>query len=76
MTRRKLLAETVRLNLQLHPSVRDQILRLRETLDADTMTEVIRRSLALHELLLNKQAEGYKLLLQNGKSTTEIVIVS
>ena len=52
----------VRLNLEISQAVRERLERLRERTGAETITEVIRRALALHELLLDQTDQGGEIL--------------
>lgn len=44
--------EAVRLNLEVAPAVRERLEKLRESTGAESLTEVIRRSLAVYEILI------------------------
>lgn len=44
--------KSVRLNLEISPEVRDRIEALRHRTEAESLTEVIRRSLAVYETLV------------------------
>ena len=44
--------ESVRLNLEIAPAVRERLERLRESTGAESLTEVIRRSLSVYETLI------------------------
>lgn len=48
----------VRLNLVLSQRVKDQIEKVKEATDADSMSEVIRRALAVYDLLCEESAHG------------------
>lgn len=57
--------EKERLNLDLHPAVKEQLVQLRERSGADSMSEVVRRALALYDLLLTETKDrGSKLYVQ------------
>lgn len=64
MGRIKLRGEAkTRLNLELTAVARERLERLVDLSDADTMTEVVRRALAVYEVVLdNQKAEGETLL--------------
>ena len=54
--------ETVRrLNLEMSAAVRDALERLRDRIHADSLSEVIRRSLSVYDLLAAEQAKGGEL---------------
>ncbi|MGF6534308.1 hypothetical protein P3T20_005112 [Paraburkholderia sp. GAS206C] len=48
----------VRLNLDMSVEVKEQIEALRDRMHADSMSEVIRRALAIYDFLLTQQADG------------------
>lgn len=64
MPRPKKKGPTHRLNLMFTQPVRDRLDRLVEQTEADSMTEVIRRSLAIYESLVEAQANNEKVLLR------------
>lgn len=53
-------AESVRINLEVAPAVRDRLERLRGDTGAESLTEVIRRALAVYETLT---------MISNGRAT-------
>jgi hypothetical protein len=58
----------VRLNLELSERVRDRLELVRVMSEADTLTEVIRRSLVIYEALLTTMLAGDKIVLRvNGE---------
>jgi predicted CopG family antitoxin len=50
--------EKRRITLEVSVEVYDQIVRLQDRLEADSMTEVIRRAIKTYEELLLRRAEG------------------
>ncbi len=60
-----------RLNLVLSASVHERLLRVKEEMEADTMAEVFRRSLALMDAMMGLEAEGSSFILEEegGKRT-------
>lgn len=48
----------VRLNLDMSVEVKEQIEALRDRMHADSMSEVIRRALAIYDFLVAQQADG------------------
>lgn len=52
MARRKSKVRKVRLSIEVSPRVRAQLERVQKLVDADSLTEVIRRSVAVYETLL------------------------
>lgn len=56
--------EKVRLNLEVSLAIRDRLELLREQSEAESMTEVIRRALAIYEHLLAHSAQGGTILLR------------
>ena len=69
MPRKKI--EKVRLNLDLPPKVKVRLEELRAMTDADSMSEVVRRALALYDLVV---ASGGKVVIKDG-DTEEVIRV-
>lgn len=65
MPRTKRVNDITRLNLEVRESVRDRIERLKTRTEAESITEVIRRSLSFYEAMLD---------IADGR--TELVILS
>lgn len=65
----------VRLNLDLPVSVRERMDRVREMSEADTISEVIRRSLAVYEALLDMAHDGAKVVTRGRDGTEEVVLM-
>lgn len=63
--------ESVRLNLEMSLQVRERLENLREQTDADSLTEVVRRALAVYEYLYDGIQDGGKIILrrENGKES-------
>jgi hypothetical protein len=53
-----------RLNLDLHPDVKAQLLDLKERIKADSMSEVVRRAIELYGYILTEQEKGSKLMIK------------
>ncbi|MCA9031070.1 MAG: hypothetical protein KDA66_09700, partial [Planctomycetaceae bacterium] len=56
--------ETRRLNLELNEAVRSRLEELRDEVGAESLAEVIRRSLALYDHVHTKKKEGFELCLK------------
>lgn len=65
--------DTVRINLEVSPQVREQIKHLREQSSATTLAEVFRKSLALYEMVLDHTQDGGKLVLENENGDREVI---
>jgi hypothetical protein len=67
----------VRLTIDLPARSRERLERLREETEADSLTEVIRRALAVYEQLQRTQRHGGAIILRsrNGLPDRELVIV-
>ena len=63
--------ERVRLNLVVSPQVKERIERLQEAHDGATITEVVRRALALLEDLTEVRREGSRLLIESSSGEIE-----
>ena len=55
-------------------TVRSQLVQLRDVTNADSLAEVIRRALAVYDLLRKATADGSKIMIQNGDVQREVVI--
>ncbi len=67
--------EKVRLNLEVHPAVRDRLERLRDVSGADTLTEVVRRALAVYEVLLEREARA-EIILRSPNGEAKVVLLA
>lgn len=65
MPRLKRTRETARLSLDVSLTVRERIERLRESSDADSVTEVVRRALAVYEVLIAERKRGSEMILRD-----------
>lgn len=65
--------ETVRINLEVTPAVREQIKALRVKSDAASLAEVFRRSLAIYDMIVDVQKDGGKFILENRNGDRETV---
>ncbi|MGF6736151.1 Arc/MetJ-type ribon-helix-helix transcriptional regulator [Paraburkholderia youngii] len=59
----------VRLNLDMSVEVKEQIEALRDRMHADSMSEVIRRALAVCDFVLTQQEQGATVVLRAGDGT-------
>lgn len=60
--------ERIRLNLVVNRQVKDRIEQLQELSEATSITEVVRRALALYEEILKIREEGSRLVVEgNGE---------
>ena len=65
-----------RLNLDVLRTVRDRIVRLRDITGATSITEVIRRSLAVYEVLVDARLTGKTIILRDSEGDErELLIV-
>lgn len=64
-----------RLNLALAELVRARIEDLQHETGAQTLTEVVSRSLAVYDFLWTQKKDGAKLLIQDSKGTRELVLL-
>jgi hypothetical protein len=75
MGRLKRTEATRRLSLDMPESVRDRLERLREQTGADSLAEVIRRSLAVYELLWEQKAANAEIIVEKDGKKKTIVLV-
>ena len=64
----------VRMNLDMNPSTRDCLERLSEATDT-SMSEVLRKSIAIYDLIQREQEGGGTVVVRNGDREKEIAIV-
>jgi hypothetical protein len=57
--------DRVRLSLDITPRVREQLTHLEAKTEAGSITEVVRRALALYDLIMEHQDEGGKLIFKH-----------
>lgn len=67
--------KTVRLSLEMDPNVRQLLEQLRDDTMADSLAEVIRRSLSVYRRIWSEQQEGAKIIIRRDGSETELFIV-
>lgn len=65
---------TSRLTLEMADVVRKQLEFVRDQTHADSLAEVIRRSIAVYDLLRKATAEGAKIVLESKDGQRELVI--
>lgn len=63
--------EKARISLEVNPTVKELLEDLEQRSNATSLTEVIRRSLALFDLVLEHQDAGGALVLRHGDGTEE-----
>ena len=56
-------------------SVRKRLEKLRDEIDADSLAEVIRRSLATYEFLYTQTKKGKKLIIKSSDGEKEVVLL-
>lgn len=64
-------AERVRLNLEFPPQIYEQMLAVQQRSNAASLTEVLRRSLALYDLITEHVGEGGEIELVGADGTKE-----
>lgn len=64
-------AEKVRLNLEFAPQIYDQMQEVQQRSHAASLTEVLRRSLALYDLITEHIVDGGDIVLVNRKGEQE-----
>jgi len=62
-----------RLNVDLHPSARTELPALQKKMGATSLIEVIRKSLAVLEMIVDHQKSGGKVILQDKKGEQEVL---
>ena len=64
-----------RLNLQMSDSLRKRLEKLRDATEADSLAEVIRRSLATYELLHNQIEMGGRVIIRSLDGDKEVFLI-
>jgi hypothetical protein len=67
--------DRVRLSLDVTPKIREQLDHLETQTEAGSITEVIRRALALYDLVVEHQSEGGKLVFRDAAGNDELLRV-
>ena len=65
--------DRVRLSLDITPRVREQLSHLEKKTEAGSFTEVVRRVLALYDLVVEHQDEGGKLIFKHADGEEELL---
>tara|TARA_Y100000589_G_C27117327_1_gene614832 strand:- start:503 stop:730 length:228 start_codon:yes stop_codon:yes gene_type:complete len=74
MARPKKNEARARLNLDLPQSARERLETLRIETEADSLAEVIRRSLALYELLWQQQQQGVQIIARKDDEEKRVLL--
>lgn len=61
----------IRLNLAISPKVKHRLERLQEATDGASVTEVIRRALAIYEEVIAIREDGGQLFIKNSNGESE-----
>ena len=69
MPRPKRKTKKVRLNLDMPESVKERLEQLRDNTHADSMSEVVRRALALYELVTREVVQGSSLIIKSSNGS-------
>ncbi len=75
MPRRSTNRKMTRLNLAVSEDVRDRIETLRDETDAESVTEVIRRALAVYDKLISKSQQGGEVFIRHRGVEREVLLV-
>jgi hypothetical protein len=75
MARPKHTEPRVRLNLEISQALRDRIERLQHTMEADSITETIRRSCAIADELVNATKRGDVVVLRDGNGNEKTIVL-
>ncbi len=68
-------AERIRLNLVVNPQVKARIERLQKLSEGSSLTEVIRRALAVYEEILKIREEGADLIVESSDGQKILKII-
>lgn len=75
MPRPKQEQEKRKLTLELSLPVRERLTSLQQRSEADSLTEVIRRSLALYDLLLAARDNGEEIIIRSSAGEKKLALV-
>ncbi len=75
MPRPKQEQEKRKLTLELSLPVRERLTQLQQRSEADSLTEVIRRSLAIYDLLLAAREEGAEIVIRSASGEKVLALV-
>ena len=75
MPRQKNDQEKRKLTLELSLPVRERLTSLQQRSEADSLTEVIRRSLALYDLLLAARDNGEEIIIRSTSGEKKLALV-
>jgi hypothetical protein len=67
--------EKFRLNLELSAAAKDRLTDLQQRTEAASVTEVLRASLAVYDLLIEHMAKGGKCVLRDSKGNEEVIVI-
>lgn len=65
-----------RLNIEVTHAVRERMNRLLDLSESETLTEVIRRSLAVYETLLQQRADGAETIVRTKDGQERVLMIS
>lgn len=65
--------ETVRVNLEVPPEVRDNMKALQKKSKAASLAEVFKRALALYEMVLDHNSVGGKIVFEDRDGNREVL---
>ncbi len=63
-----------RLSLVLTPAARERLARVQTLGDADSMSEAVRRALAVYETMLAAQHHGYEIVVRSEGAETRVLL--
>ena len=67
--------ETERLNLVVSKAVRERLKGLQKATDADSMTQVIKKALAVYDFLWQEKSKGARLMVKSEDGERELVLL-
>ncbi len=71
MTNKQTKDHRVRLNLTVTPRVRERLEKIQSESEAETLTEVVRRALAVYEDLLSVRRAGGRIIIESADGVVE-----
>ena len=64
----------VRMNLEMSPQVRKKLERISSTTD-ESLSQVVRRSLAIYDMLLTETEQGSEIIIRSDDGTEKHVVI-
>ena len=68
-------SDGVRLNLEVSPMVRGRLERLKDDTEAESLTEVVRRALAVYETLIGLATASHEIVIRDSLGNEQVLVL-